>query len=89
MFKKERANNDLNSPFERKRRKKEVKEDPNLVANGRFHYLVTLERFHCLMALGRFHCLVAFERFHCLVTNGRRRKNTFPPLPTFPPTNFT
>jgi hypothetical protein len=31
------------------------------------------------MALGRFHCLVALER---------RRRNTFSPLPTFPPTNF-
>jgi hypothetical protein len=28
-------------------------------------------------------------RFHCLVGNGRRMRNTFPPLPTFPPTNFT
>ncbi len=36
-----------------KRRKwKEVKEDPNLVANG---------RFQCLVALGRFKCLVVLE----------------------------
>jgi hypothetical protein len=33
----------------------------------------------------RFHCLVA----NGLVANGRRRSNTFLPLPTFPPTNFT
>jgi hypothetical protein len=42
-----------------------------------------------LVALARFHCLVALVRFHYLVTNGRRKKNTFSPLPTFPPTNFT
>jgi hypothetical protein len=29
----------------KKRKRKEVKEDPNLMANGRFHCLVALERF--------------------------------------------
>jgi hypothetical protein len=103
-------------------RRKEVKEDPNSVANGRFqclvdlkkfhclvalgrfhclvalgrfhclvalgrfHCLIALERFHCLVAFERFHCLVALERFHCLVANGKRRRITFSPLPTFPPT---
>jgi hypothetical protein len=56
-------------------RRKEVKEDPNLVANG---------RFQCLVALERFHYLVAFGRFKCLVANGRRRRNTFSLLPIFP-----
>jgi hypothetical protein len=37
----------------KRRKRKEMKEDPNLVANG---------RFQCLMALGRFQCLVALER---------------------------
>jgi hypothetical protein len=69
-----------------------MKEDPNLVANGRFyylvdlerfHYLVDLERFHCLVDLERFYCLVANGRFHCLVANGRRRNNTFLPLLIF------
>ncbi len=65
--------------FLKKMRRKDVKEDPNLVANG---------RFHCLVAFERFHCLVTLERFHCLVANGRWRINTFSPLPIFPPTNF-
>jgi hypothetical protein len=30
----------------KRRKKKEVKEDPNSVANGRFQCLVALERFH-------------------------------------------
>jgi hypothetical protein len=55
-----KAPNDPNLPFKEKERK-EVKEDPNS------------------MALGRFHCLVALER---------RRRSTFSPLRTFPPTNF-
>jgi hypothetical protein len=55
-----------------------------LVALGRFYCLVALRRFHCLVALGRFYCLVALGRFHYLVGNGRRRNNTFSPLPTFP-----
>ncbi len=32
---------------------------------------------------------MANGRFHCLVANGRRRRSTFSPLPTFPQTNFT
>ncbi len=81
-----------------KRRKwKELKEDPNSVGNGRFHCLVALGRLHCLvtlgrlhylMALGRLHCLVALGRFHCLVPNGRRKRNTFSHFPTFPPIKF-
>jgi hypothetical protein len=58
-----------------------VKEDPNSVANGRFHCLVALERFDYLVALERFDCLVALERFHCLMANGRRRRSTFSLLP--------
>jgi hypothetical protein len=38
----------------KRRKKKEMKEDPNLVAN---------ERFQCLVANGRFQCLVTLERF--------------------------
>jgi hypothetical protein len=45
----------------RKRRKKDVKENPNLVVNGRTQCLVALERFQCLVANGRFQCLVAIE----------------------------
>jgi hypothetical protein len=37
----------------KRRRRKEVKEDPNSVANERFHFLVALGRFLCLMANGR------------------------------------
>ncbi len=59
------------------------------ICEERFHFLVPNGQFHCLVALARFHCLVALVRFHYLVTNGRRKKNTFSPLPTFPPTNFT
>jgi hypothetical protein len=61
-----------------------VKEDPNSMANGRFYCLVALRRFHYVVALGRFYCLVALGRFHCWVGNGRRKNNTFLPLPTFP-----
>jgi hypothetical protein len=43
--------NDLNSSFERKE-KKEVKENPNSVANRRFHCLVALKRFYYLVANG-------------------------------------
>jgi hypothetical protein len=67
----------------------DVKENPNLVANGRFHYSVALERFHYSMVFERFHCLVALGRFHFLMANGRRRRNIFSPFLTFPPTNFT
>ncbi len=52
-----------------------MKEDPNSVANG---------RLQCLVALERFQCLMANRRLQCLMANGRRRKNTFSPLPTFP-----
>jgi hypothetical protein len=38
----------------KEKERKEVKEDPNLLALG---------MFQCLVALGRFQCLVAFERF--------------------------
>jgi len=77
----------------KKRRRKDVKKDPNSVANGRFHCLVALgrfhwltalERFHWLTALERFHWLTALERFHCLVANGRWKRNTFSLLPTSP-----
>jgi hypothetical protein len=44
------------------KRRKEVQEDPNSVANG---------------------------RFQCLVANGRRKRSTFSPLPTFFSRNFT
>jgi hypothetical protein len=74
-------------PLKRKR-KKEMKENPNLMANGRFHCLMALRRFHCLVAFGRFHRLVALGRFKCLLANGRRRRNTFSPFHNFPPTNF-
>ncbi len=37
----------------KRRRWKEVNEDPNLVGNGRFHCLVGNGRFYCLMANGR------------------------------------
>jgi hypothetical protein len=51
----------------KRRRRKEVKEDPNSMANGRFQCLVAFEGFQCLMAFKRFQCLVALERFQCLV----------------------
>jgi hypothetical protein len=35
----------------KKRRRKEVKENPNLVGNGRFQCLVANERFQCLVVL--------------------------------------
>jgi hypothetical protein len=37
----------------KRRRRNDVKEDPNLVANGRFQCLVALGRFQCLVANGR------------------------------------
>ncbi len=39
----------------KRRRRKEVNEDPNLMAYGRFQFLVAFGTFHCLMALERFH----------------------------------
>jgi hypothetical protein len=53
-------------PFKKKNRK-EVKENSNLMAYGRFQCLVALERFQCLVAFERFQCLVPLERFQCLV----------------------
>jgi hypothetical protein len=61
----------------KRRKKKEVEEDPNSVANGRLKCLVAFGRFKCLVALERFQCLVAFGRFQCLVANGRKRRSTF------------
>jgi hypothetical protein len=46
-----------------KRRRKEMKEDPNSVAYGRFQCFVAFERFQYLMTNGRFQCLVALQRF--------------------------
>jgi len=67
----------------KRRKRKEVKENANLVVNERFQSLVAFKRFHCLVTFERFHCSMAFERFQCLVANGRKRRNTFSPLPTF------
>jgi hypothetical protein len=64
----------------KRRKRKKVKEDPNLVANGRFKCLVAPKEFQCLVALGRFQCLMAL---------GRRRKNILFTSSHFPPTNFT
>jgi len=55
----------------KKRRKKEVKENPNSVVNGRFQCLVANGRFQCFVANGKFQCLVANRRFQCLMANGR------------------
>jgi hypothetical protein len=52
MFRKKKPPMIQIHPF-KKRRNKEVKEDPNSMANGRFHCLVALERFHYLVANGR------------------------------------
>ncbi len=87
------------------KRRKEVKEDPNLIANGRRRRsspcLVANGRKRrsspCLVANGRkmwsSPCLVANGRkrrsFQCLEVNGRRRKSSFPPLFIFHQTNFT
>jgi hypothetical protein len=73
--------------FLKKRRRKEVKEDFNLMANG---------RFQCLVALRRFHCLVAFERFHAwwplkvplLSGQWKEKEKHFFPFFHFSPTNF-
>jgi hypothetical protein len=45
----------------KRRRRKEMKEDPDSVANTRFQCLVALKRFRCLVALERFHCLMALK----------------------------
>ncbi len=55
-----------------------MKEDPNLVANGRRR-----KRFPCLVPNGKKR-----RSFQCLVVNGRRRRSSFSPLFIFPPTNF-
>jgi hypothetical protein len=46
------------TPLKRKKRK-EVKEDPHSMAYGRFQCLVALERFQCLVVFGGFQCLLA------------------------------
>ncbi len=51
------------TPFKRRRRK-EVKEDLNLVANGRFQSSVAFERFQCLVANGRRRRNILFTSFH-------------------------
>jgi hypothetical protein len=59
--------------FFKRRRWKEMKEDPNSMANGRLHCLVALERFHYLVANGR---------------RKRNTFSPFSHFPTFPPINF-
>ncbi len=63
----------------KRKRRKEVKKDPNLVGYGRFQCLVAFERFHCLVIDGRFQCLVA---------NGRRKRSILFTLFHFPPNKF-
>jgi hypothetical protein len=53
----------------KKRRKKEVKEDPNSMGNGRFQCLVALERFQCLVANGKRRKNILFASSHFLPTN--------------------
>jgi len=72
----------------KEKEKEDVKENPDLVANGRFRCLVALGRFHCLVALGRFHCLVALERFHCLMALGKVKEKHLFTSSHFPPTKF-
>ncbi len=55
----------------KKRRRKEVKEDPNSMAYGRFQCLLVFGRFQCLVVFGRFQCLVANGKFQCLEANER------------------
>jgi hypothetical protein len=43
-----------------------VKENPNLVVNGRLQCLVANGRIQCLVANGRLQCLVANGRLQCL-----------------------
>jgi hypothetical protein len=57
----------------KRRGRKEVKEEPNLVANG---------RFQCLMALGRF-------QVRWLLEGEGEGEASFSPLFILPPTNFT
>jgi hypothetical protein len=61
----------------KKRRMKEAREDPNLVA---------LEETSCLVANGRFQCLVALGMFHAWWSMGT---NPFHLFSFFPPINFT
>ncbi len=74
-----------------------MKEDPNLVANGRFQCLVAngrfqclmaFERFQCLVVLERFQCLVVLERFQCLVVFERKRRNILFTSSHFSPQQF-
>jgi len=45
-------------------KKKEVKENPNLVANGRFKLLVANGRFQCLVAFRRRRIIILFTSSH-------------------------
>jgi hypothetical protein len=65
------------SEFALLNKRKEVKEDPNSVANGRRR-----KRFQCLVANGR-----SKRRFQCLVVNGREGEAPFH-LSHFPPNKF-
>jgi hypothetical protein len=51
----------------KRRKRKEVKEDPNLMAYGKSQCLVAYGKSQCFVAFVRSHCLVAFERFHCSI----------------------
>jgi hypothetical protein len=64
--------------FDFLKKRKEMKEDPHLVANGRRR-----RRFVCSKANGR-----RKRRFLCLEANGRRRRRFFFTSSHFPPSNF-
>ncbi len=53
-----------------KKRRKGVKVDPSLVANGMFQIGGQWNVLN-LVANGMFQCLVTNGMFHCLVVNGR------------------
>jgi len=63
------------SDFTLLKRKKEVKEDPHLMANGR-------RRFPCLVANGRRR---RRRRFECSKANGRKMRRFFFTSSHFPP----
>ncbi len=73
----------------KKKRRKEVKEDPNSMAYGKFQWLVALKRFHYLVALRRFQCLVAPWKVPMFGGQWKEKETPFSPLLTFSPTNFT
>jgi len=73
----------------KRRKRKEVKEDPNSVAYGRFQWLEANGRFQCLLVFGRFPCLVALKWFQCLVVLKGEGETSFSPLFTSSPNNFT